>query len=38
MKTRVIQDEPDEPTAEKSRVAPPDRPREPTNLAGRMGR
>jgi uncharacterized membrane protein YdfJ with MMPL/SSD domain len=38
MKTRVIQDERDEPTAEESSVAPPDRPREPTNLAGRMGR
>jgi uncharacterized membrane protein YdfJ with MMPL/SSD domain len=38
MKTRVIQDERDEPTAEERRVGPPDRPREPTNLAGRMGR
>jgi RND superfamily putative drug exporter len=38
MKTRVIQDDPDEPTTPKAPVDPTDERRRPTNLAGRMGR
>ena len=37
MKTRVIQDEPDEPTGEGRRLDPVE-PRRPTNLAARMAR
>ena len=38
MKTPVIQNEPDEPQASGPAAPPPDAPRRPTNLAGRMGR
>ncbi|MGH3013464.1 MAG: MMPL family transporter [Gaiellaceae bacterium] len=38
MKTRVIQDDPDEPTTPKNPVEPSAEQRRPTNLAGRMGR
>jgi RND superfamily putative drug exporter len=38
MKTRVIQDDPDEPTTPKVPVGPAADQRPPTNLAGRMGR
>jgi len=38
MKTRVIQDDPDEPTTPKAPVDPAAGQRRPTNLAGRMGR
>ncbi|MGH3061050.1 MAG: MMPL family transporter, partial [Gaiellaceae bacterium] len=38
MKTRVIQDDPDEPTRPKNPVEPSAEQRRPTNLAGRMGR
>jgi RND superfamily putative drug exporter len=38
MKTRVIQDDPDEPTTPKTPVDPAAGQRRPTNLAGRMGR
>ena len=38
MKTPIIQNEPDEPSAPESRVEPPDESSHPTNLAGRMGR
>ena len=38
MKTRVIQDDPDEPTTPKAPVDPAGEQRRPTNLAGRMGR
>ena len=38
MKTRVIQDDPDEPTTQQDPVDPGAEPRRSTNLAGRMGR
>ena len=38
MKTPVIQNEPEERSASQPSVPPPDEPRKPTNLAGRMGR
>ena len=38
MKTPVIQNERDQPQASGPAAPPPDAPRRPTNLAGRMGR
>ncbi len=38
MKTPIIQNEPDEPSASPPPAAPPDEARRSTNLAGRMGR
>ena len=38
MKTPIIQNEPDERSTSQPTLPPPDEPRKPTNVAGRMGR